>query len=543
MQTKVERLDHLGVVTGVMRDLKISQLIDDLVGTDSQEEITTGEAVVAMILNGLGFSDRPLMLTPQFFENKPLRLLFCKDVEAETFNRYKLGRALDTIYDYGCQALFSKVAMAACVTEKVDQRYQHADTTTFSLSGQYNHELDGADVVVAHGYSKDKRPDLKQVILELLATQDAGIPLAVRTWKGNESDNVILAQRAKELVEKFKASNESRCLIADSKLYFAGNAASLSAINFITRVPSTIKKEHESVATAVSENVWSRVDDDYQLREFPIFHFGFPQRWIVVQSEAARTRAVKSVERDVARDYALLKEQLGKAAKRTFACQEDAEKEITCLKKKARFHTLEEVSVESLVHHEKPGRPSMDDASKKYVYRLRGTFVPKSGVIETEIAHRACFVLATTVGHEVSPDEILRHYKGQDCVEKGFAFLKHPSFFASSLFLKKESRIQALLVVMTLALLVYSIGQRRLRSALKTLNETLPNQINRPTKRPTLRWIFQILDGISVVTVSINNVTRTLLDGMTSLRKKILAFFGHEVAQIYGVAEGEGCPM
>ncbi len=82
-----------------------------------------------------------------------------------------------------------------------------------------------------------------------------------------------------------KKSTGPRCLIADSKLYFAGNAASLSAINFITRVPSTIKKEHESVATAVSENVWSRVDDDYQLREFPIFHFGFPQRWIVVQSE------------------------------------------------------------------------------------------------------------------------------------------------------------------------------------------------------------------------------------------------------------------
>jgi hypothetical protein len=53
-----------------------------------------------MILNGLGFSNRPLTLTPQFFTNKPLDLLFREGVRAEMFNRFKLGRTLEETYRY-----------------------------------------------------------------------------------------------------------------------------------------------------------------------------------------------------------------------------------------------------------------------------------------------------------------------------------------------------------------------------------------------------------------------------------------------------------
>ena len=63
----VERLDHLGVVASVIKDLRIVEMLDARLGLHDQEEITAGEAVAGMILNGLGFSDRPLTLTPQFF--------------------------------------------------------------------------------------------------------------------------------------------------------------------------------------------------------------------------------------------------------------------------------------------------------------------------------------------------------------------------------------------------------------------------------------------------------------------------------------------
>ena len=84
----VERLDNLGVISDIMKELGISTLIDSRILPDDQEEITTGEAIEGMILNGLGFSDRPISLTPQFFENKPLDVLFREGVRPDIFQSF-----------------------------------------------------------------------------------------------------------------------------------------------------------------------------------------------------------------------------------------------------------------------------------------------------------------------------------------------------------------------------------------------------------------------------------------------------------------------
>ena len=112
---RVERLDHLGIVAGVIKDLGIISMIDARIPPAAgKEEISTGEAIAGMVLNGLGFSDRPMSLTPQFFENKPLEILIRPGVSAAHFNRFKLGRSLDDVFTYGCDLLFSEIASDAC---------------------------------------------------------------------------------------------------------------------------------------------------------------------------------------------------------------------------------------------------------------------------------------------------------------------------------------------------------------------------------------------------------------------------------------------
>src|SRR5437867_10907951 len=111
-QVRVERLDHLGLIASVMKDLGLIAMIDRRIVPDAQEEITPGEAVAGMILNGLGFANRPLSLTPQFFANKPLALLLREGVQAAMFHRCKLGRTLDEVHAYGCDLLCSELALA-----------------------------------------------------------------------------------------------------------------------------------------------------------------------------------------------------------------------------------------------------------------------------------------------------------------------------------------------------------------------------------------------------------------------------------------------
>ena len=74
-------------------------------------------------------------------------------------------------------------------------------------------------------------------------------------------------------------------------------------------------------------------------------------------------------------------------------------------------------------------------------------------------------------------------------------------------------------MVMTLALLVYSVAQRRMRNRLETQGETLPNQIGLPTATPTLRWVFQLLDGIHRATLYAHGQIKTFIDSLTDLRK------------------------
>jgi len=91
--------------------------------------------------------------------------------------------------------------------------------------------------------------------------------------------------------------------------------------------------------------------------------------------------------------------------------------------------------------------------------------------------------------------EMLSNYKEQQSVERGFRFLKDPFFMSSSVFLKNQNRIVALGMVMCLCLLCYTIAQRFLRKKLKELETTIPNQLGKPTQKPTMGWVVQLFEG------------------------------------------------
>jgi hypothetical protein len=113
----------LGLIASVIKDIGLIDMIDTRFVPDDQAVITPGEAVAGMILNGLGFANRPLSFTPQFFANTPLDLLVRQGIDAEMFNRFKLGRPLDAAAASGCDLLFAELALAICAQEGIDRRF------------------------------------------------------------------------------------------------------------------------------------------------------------------------------------------------------------------------------------------------------------------------------------------------------------------------------------------------------------------------------------------------------------------------------------
>ena len=535
MKLIIKRLDHFGLIAGKMKELGMVKMINDMLGVDKQQNVTSGHAVLAMILNGLGFVDRPLSLTPQFFENQAVDVLLDPGIVPEHLNHYRLGRVLDKIGEFGCERFFNTIAMTCCKSEGVDCENHHNDTTTYSVHGKYEKQDDMQEVTITRGYSKDMRKDLKQLVIETIAAGDGSVPFLAKIWSGNASDSKILAERTKNLVTAFSESEEARCLIADSKLYSEANVTNLSRIKFITRIPATIKYENMLIERAIQENVWTEIDEKNRFHEYSVNHFGIEQRWTVVYSEQALSRAKKLIEKNIKSEEAALKKELYHFQARQYACEADSISELERIEKRHPFYKIESYDILKCKKHEKAGRPLKE--SLTFIYKVKASFKINDDELQRAIQQRSCYVIGTNIlASELSANEIVSIYKEQDKVEKVFAFLKSPSFFASSVFLKNVNRIQALLTVMLLSVLMYSIVQRALRRQLKLSHLTVPNQIKKPIDNPTLKWIFRCFEGINYIKVEIDGVVQYLVDGLNELRVRVIRLLGDDIKSIYKIS-------
>ena len=92
------------------------------------------------------------------------------------------------------------------------------------------------------------------------------------------------------------------------------------------------------------------------------------------------------------------------------------------------------------------------------------------------------------------------------------------------------------MMIMTLSLMVYNFAQYKLRQALVVLQETLPNQLNKQVKNPTMKWIFQQMQGVSIQQFydPVRNSLRTIITRLTPLRIKIIRLLGPFVCEMYG---------
>jgi len=236
-----------------------------------------------------------------------------------------------------------------------------------------------------------------------------------------------------------------------------------------------------------------------------------------------------------------------KALKRQkFACQSDAEKAAQEAFSKARYHKVSELQIEAVRKHSQAGRPKANQSGEisHWVIATASFEADRAKLGQMEL-RGACYIIATNVPAEaLSAAEVLQIYSEQSKVERGFRFLKDPMFFTSGMFLKKPERLQGLLMVMTLALLVYTLAERKLRRYLSEHNESLPNQIKQETKTPTLRWVFQMLDGINRVKLTLpGQAPQILCEGLNDTKTKAIKCFGDSVAKYYLISYQEACSM
>ncbi len=148
---------------------------------------------------------------------------------------------------------------------------------------------------------------------------------------------------------------------------------------------------------------------------------------------------------------------------------------------------------------------------------------------------KAAFIVATNIldDQRLSPQQVISTYKEQGGVERGFRFLKDPLFLASSVFVKKPERVIALSFIMVLCLLVYRLAEQLLRRQLVATQQTVLNQVNKPTNRPTMRWMFQCFEGIDLLHIRMGSRWQTRVLGLQALHQQVLRLLGPAYSQFY----------
>jgi transposase len=262
---------------------------------ESQRQVSIGTATVAMILNGLGFSNRRLYLVSQSFEHKPLEHLLGEGIKAEDLNDDCLGRTLDWLHEHDVTRLLAGIARKAREKLSISSRLVHVDTTSFSVSGASEEEPEAeAAISITYGYSRDHRADLKQWMLALATTQEADLPLFLRPLDGNSSDQVSLLAAVEALQEQLRAPDEeeSSIYVADSGIYSQANMTRLNAVGlrWVSRVPETSSRAREELAKALQMQTPWHESADGELRWYKC-QVELPQgqeRWVIVSSRVGR---------------------------------------------------------------------------------------------------------------------------------------------------------------------------------------------------------------------------------------------------------------
>jgi transposase len=236
------QVHHLPIVKAYADHIGLVEEINRLVPTEM--EVDPGTIVLGMILDTLS-GRSPLYRLEDFFAQHDTELLLGKAIASDTFNDDTVGRVLDRLYEVGTMKLFTACAVRADQVFGLDKRYVHFDTTSVSVYGDYlppedqqEHEV---PFTITYGYSKDKRPDLKQFVLSTLCV-DRAVPLWGKPEDGNASDktlNTTILSEIARLLAHPGVSPGAYIYVADAALVTEDNLAALGDTLFISRLPAT----------------------------------------------------------------------------------------------------------------------------------------------------------------------------------------------------------------------------------------------------------------------------------------------------------------
>jgi transposase len=488
-------LGSLPVVAELCRRLDIAGTVDRLCPVRDIAYVTHGQVIEALVANRLT-SPTPLVHVEDWARAYAVEEVF--GIRPEILNDDRIGRALDAVAPE-LSGIVGSIGARAIAEFGVEVSRIHWDMTSISLFGAYRSPVKGY-VEPRFGHPKDRRPDLLQIQAGLAVSADGGVPLWHRAYHGGAGE---VAQVVTAMEALSKLAGERRFLmVGDSKLVSYGNLSAMveAGVSFIApaaklfvsaEVLAACDLEAAQVVDYVAERDTHKPSDErgsYRVIEDTMVLSGkkksYPAlglRRVLVWSSARARAASKARAKKLERARGDL-ERLGRGlGGRYYPSEQQVTERIAVISRERRVSAYLRTTVGTDKDTAKP--------------TLQWHF--DEAALSTEASTDGWYALLTNLEPEVSAAQVLRNYKGQEAAERRYGNFKGPIAVAP-MFLKNNRRIEALISVICLALLIFSLVERAVRIALSPAVKLAGLWAGAPAK-PTGRLIFTALAQLRIV--------------------------------------------
>ncbi|MFV0449075.1 MAG: IS1634 family transposase [Vibrio sp.] len=269
-------------------------------------------------------------------------------------------------------------------------------------------------IKLVKGYSRDHRPELNQVVLELICENQAGLPVYMQTLSGNANGVKAFSEVTKRHIHCLKATQNSRYFIADAALYTEEGIQSLDEQKqkFITRVPMTIASAKQALLALEPEQLLP-IENGYSGHWIKANYGDVKQRWLLVKSEQATKRESVTFYKNI--DKTLTKELnlLNKLTKKEFACETDAQNAMNEFASQCQVLGFEFSTIVKVPTFPGRGRPKKPQSQQATTTKSKLSRIPDLEKVKMEKLKVGMFILATndTDSTDLTMDELLTHYK------------------------------------------------------------------------------------------------------------------------------------
>jgi transposase len=495
-----KRLGSLPAIAEFSRRLDIAGIIDELCPVRDVALATHGQVIEVLIANRL---TNPSAMVGISSWARAWAVAEVYGIAASALGDDRLGRALDAVAEH-VDTIVGSVGAAAIDAFGIDVTRLHWDMTSISLYGAYDHN-DPEYPQPGWGHPKDRRPDLKQIQAGIAVSGDGAVPVFHQVYDGGASEvaQVIDAMHALQDL----AATPGFLMVGDSKLISHANITAMetAGVTFLAplaaaRVPAGLFAGIDPAATTAVDYIAARDARKpaaqrcaYRVAE-DVMHLAGPRKADPVH-QVRRILVHSTANQNAAQAARELK--LGKA--RT---------ELDTLTRTAgtRHHpdtAAVTAKATQISRHRRVGaylrtHITTDPDTGKPVFAWHFD----QAAIDAEAATDGWYALLTNLDPaDADAAEVLRRYKGQTAVEQRYSTVKGPLAVAP-MFLQTNRRITALITVIALALLIFSLIEREVRLRLAEQHQTDMVGFyafdNRAVK-PTARLILQALHDLRLI--------------------------------------------